>query len=43
MKNNADYFTKELENIRQGQEQLENSQMQVELKTLKRRINNAEE
>ena len=42
---NADYFRKELENIRKSQEKLENSfaEMQAELKALKNRIDNAEE
>ena len=42
---NADYFRKELENIRRNQEKLENSfaEMQTELKALKSRMNNAEE
>ena len=42
---NADYFRKELENIRRSQDKLENSlvEMQVELKTLKSKMNNAEE
>ena len=42
---NADYFRKELENIRRSQEKLENSfaEMLVELKALKSRMNNAEE
>ena len=41
----ADYFRKGLENIRRSQEKLENSfvEMQVELKALKSRMNNAEE
>ena len=41
---NADYFRKELENIRRNQEKLENSfaEMQTELKALKGRVNNAE-
>ena len=45
MNNNADYFRKELENIKRNQEKLENSfaEMQTELKALKRRMNNAEE
>ena len=36
--NNADYFRKELENIKRNQEKLENlgTDMQAELKTLKR-------
>ena len=39
---NADYFRKELENIRRNTEKLENSflEMQTELKTLKSRMNN---
>ena len=42
---NADYFRKELENIRRSQEKLENSfaEVEAELKALKRRMNNAEE
>ena len=42
---NADYFRKELENIRRSQEKLENSfaEMQAELKALKSRMNNAKE
>ena len=45
MNSNADYFRKELENIRRSQEKLENSfaELQVELKTPKSRMNNAEE
>ena len=45
MNSNADYFRKELENIRRSQEKLENSfaEMQGELKALKRKMNNAEE
>ena len=45
MNSNADYFRKELENIRRSQEKLENSfaEMQAELKALKSRMNNAEE
>ena len=41
---NADYFRKELENMR-SQEKLENSfaEMPTEVKALKSRINNAEE
>ena len=41
---NADYFRKELENMR-SQEKLENSfaEMQTKLKALKSRMNNAEE
>ena len=41
---NADYFRKELENVR-NIEKLENSfaEMQTELKALKSRMNNAEE
>ena len=41
---NADYFRKELENIRRSQEKLENSfaEMQAELKALKRSMNNTE-
>ena len=42
---NADYFRKELENIRKSQEKLENSfaETQAELKALMSRMNNAEE
>ena len=42
---NADYFSKELENIRRSQEKLENSlaETQTKLKALKSRTNNAEE
>ena len=45
MNSNADYFRKELENIRRSQEKLENSfaEIQTELKALKSRMNNAEE
>ena len=45
MKTNADYFRKELENIRRRQEKLENSfaEIQTELKAIKSRMNNAEE
>ena len=45
MNSNADYFRKELENIRRSQEKLENSfaEMQTELRALKSRMNNAEE
>ena len=45
IKSNAYSFRKELENIRRNQEKLENSfaEMQTELKTLKRRMNYAEE
>ena len=45
MNSNADYFRKELENTRRSQEKLENSfvEMQIELKALKSRMNNAEE
>ena len=44
MNSNADYFRKELENMR-SQEKLENSfsQMQTELKAIMSRRNNAEE
>jgi len=44
MNSNADYFRKELENIRRSQEKLENSfaEMQAELKALKSRMNNTE-
>ena len=42
---NADYFRKELENIRRNQGKLENSfaETQTELKALKSGMNNAEE
>ena len=42
---NADYYIKELETIRKSQEKLENSceETRAELKTMKSRINNAEE
>ena len=42
---NAYYFRNELENIRRRQEKLENSfaDMQTEIKSLKSRMNNAEE
>ena len=42
---NANYFRKELENIRRSQEKSENSfaELQAELKPLRSRINNAEE
>ena len=45
IKNNADSFRKELENIRRSQEKLENSfaEIQTELKAVKTRMNNAEE
>ena len=45
MNSNADYFREELENIRRSQEKLENAlaEMQTKLKTLKNRMNNAEE
>ena len=45
MKSNADYFRKELENIRKNTEKLENSfaETLTELKSLKSRRNNAEE
>ena len=45
MNSNADYFRKELENIRRNIEKLENSfaETQTELKALKSRMNNAEE
>ena len=44
MNSNADYFRKELENIRRSQEILENSfaEIQPELKALKSRMNNKE-
>ena len=44
MNNNADYFRKELENIRSSQEKLENSfvETQSELKALKNIMNNSE-
>ena len=40
---NANYFRKEIENIRRNQEILENSSPQTDLKSLNRRKNNAEE
>ena len=42
---NADYFGKEIKNVRRSQEKLENSfaEAQTELKTLKKRMHNAEE
>ena len=42
---NADYFRKELGNVRRNREKRENSfaEMQTEFKALKRRLNNAEE
>ena len=45
MNSNADYFRKELENIRRSQEKLENSfaKTQAGLEALKSRMNNAEE
>ena len=45
MNSNADYFRKELENLRRRQEKLENSfaETQDELRALNSRINNAEE
>ena len=45
MDNNADYFRIELENIRRNGEKLESAfaEAQTELKSLKRRMNNAEE
>ena len=45
MNSNVDYYRKELKNIRRSQEKLENefAEMKTELKTLKRRMNNAEE
>ena len=45
MNSNADYFKRELENIRRSQEKLENSfaEMQAELNALKSRMNNTEE
>ena len=45
MNSNVNYFIKELENIRMSQEKLENSipESQAELKTLKSRMNDAEE
>ena len=45
MNSNADSFIKELENIRRSLEKLENSfaVIQTEPKTIKSRINNAEE
>ena len=45
MNGNADSFRKKLENIRRNIKKLENSsaEMQIELKALKSRMNNAEE
>ena len=45
MNSSADFFRKELENIRRIQEKIENSftEMQAELKALKSRISSAEE
>ena len=45
MNSNSNYFRKELENIRKGQEKLGNSfaEMQAQLKALKGRMNNAKE
>ena len=45
MNSNADYYRKELGNKRRSQEKLKNLfvEMQAELKTLKSRMNNAEE
>ena len=45
MNSNADYFRKELENIRRKQEKLENSfaETKAELKSLKNRLNDAEQ
>ena len=45
MNSNADYFRKELENVRRSQEKLENSfaETQTEIKPKKSRMNNAEE
>ena len=45
MTSNVDYFRKRPENIRRSQEKLENvfAEMQAELKSLKSRMNNAEE
>ena len=45
MNRNADYFRKELENMKRSQEKIENSfsEMQAELKALKSRMNNADE
>ena len=45
MNSNADSFRKELENIRRSQENLENSfaEMQIVLKAIKSRLNDAEE
>ena len=45
MNSNADSSRKELENIRRSQEKLEHSfaEMQTELKSIKTRMNNAEE
>ena len=41
--NNADYFRKELENMRRNVEKLENSfsELQTELEAIKSRMNNA--
>ena len=45
MSSNADYFRKEIENIRRNQEKLENSfaERQTKLKALKSRMDNAQE
>ena len=45
MNSNVNYFIKELENIRMSQEILEHSfaEIQTELRTVKTRMNNAEE
>ena len=45
MNSNANYFRRELENIRRSQEKLENSfaETKAELKALKSRKNNTEE
>ena len=45
MNTNADYFGKELEYIRKSQEKFENSfsEMQADLKSLKSRMDDAEE
>ena len=45
MNRNADYFRKELENIKRSQEKIENSfaETQAELKAQKSRLHNAKE
>ena len=45
MNSDTDYFNRELVNIRKNQEKFKNSfaEAQVELKSLKNRMNNAEE